>query len=99
MTIRSIDLRGSQSQTLQDNAPSFPHGLPPLTARQFKLGLVRNGITLATVEALITDDEDNIEWSYATSFERQHPLVASLSAVLGLSAAQVDAMWLVALSY
>lgn len=104
MTTKTRDIAtGEVTQRSPQLAPIPPEAaraqLPPLTARQFKLGLVRNGIPLATVEALIEDDEDLVEWNYATQFERLHPLVTGLAPVLGLTDAQVDGMWVVALGY
>ena len=108
MTIVRRDAQTGQRVADSAAAPVFVANppLPSLTARQFKLGLVRNGISLASVEALLNAEADAaireenlIEWSYATSFERSHPLVTSLSAALGLTAPQVDTMWANALTY
>jgi len=74
--------------------------LRPLTARQLRLGLVLHGISLPSVEAAIDAIEDEtdrevarIEWEYATTFERSHPLVNQIGAALGLTPEQIDAMW------
>lgn len=74
--------------------------MPALTARQFRLGLLQGGHAPTAVEAqiaLIADPDEKaaaeIEWEYATKFERLHPLVISISAALGLSATEVDALW------
>lgn len=73
---------------------------PPITRRQLRLALVRNGISLTMVEATIAAipdqqerDEATIEWADASSFERLHPLVLSVGSSLGLSEAQIDTMW------
>lgn len=80
--------------------------MPPLTERQFKLGLVRNGIPLTSVTGYISGisdqlarEEAEIEWASSSKFERLHPLVVSISADLGLTPEQVDIMWNTALSY
>lgn len=74
--------------------------LPALTARQFRLGLLDSGMAPAQVDAVIAEIEDDteraraqIEWEYATSFLRAHPLVSTLSTALGLTPEQVDEMW------
>ncbi|UES51182.1 hypothetical protein [Roseibium aggregatum] len=74
--------------------------MPPLTARQFRLGLIRSGRTFAQVETAIAAIPDGteraeaqIEWEYAASFNRMHPLVVSLSTTLGFSPEEVDALW------
>ena len=77
-----------------------PPPMPTLTSRQLRLGLVLNGISLSSVEAAIDAIEDEtdrevarIEWEYATTFERSHPLVNQIGAALGLTPEQIDAMW------
>jgi len=77
-----------------------PEPLRPLTARQLRLGLVLNGISLSSVETAIEAIEDptdrevaRIEWKYTTTFERSHPLVNQIGAALGLTPEQIDAMW------
>lgn len=70
-------------------------GFPTLSPRQVRLGLLSIGITEGAVEsALVNDPEALIEWRYATSIERQHPLVASLGEHFELPAAQIDTLWL-----
>lgn len=79
--------------------------MQPLTARQFRLGLVTAGISPAQVTATIAAmppgpdrDKAQIEWEYATTFNRMHPLIATVGAALGLNDAQIDAMWLAAVN-
>lgn len=74
--------------------------LAPLTSRQLRLGLVQNGISLASVEATINAIPDTttrelakIEWEYATSFSRTHPLIDQIAGALGLTEEQVNDMW------
>lgn len=80
-------------------------GMPPLTARQFRLGLVAGGFSPSQVTATIASmpagpdkDKAQIEWEYATTFNRMHPLIATVGAALGLNDTQIDAMWLAAVS-
>lgn len=77
--------------------------MPKLTARQLRLGLVTNGITLSSVEATIAaipDDTDRevamIEWEYASEFDRGHHLILQVGTALGLTEAQIDSMWMAA---
>ena len=72
----------------------------PITRRQLRLTLVRNGIALASVETAIAavpdglaKEEAQIEWADASEFRRQHPTLLLIAASLGLTEAQVDAMW------
>ncbi|WDZ75440.1 hypothetical protein PWG15_12515 [Ensifer adhaerens] len=76
----------------------------PLTARQLRLGLVKNGFSIVQVDAALDampdgqeKDEAKIEWQYAGNFERDHPLLTTIAAQLGISAEQFDAMWVAAL--
>lgn len=77
----------------------------PITKRQLRLTLVRNGISLSTVEAAISSmpdglekEEAQIEWADASTFNRDHPTLLLIAAALGLTEAQVDAMWAEAVS-
>lgn len=79
--------------------------MPPLTARQFRLGLVNANISPAQVTATIAAmpagpdrDKAQIEWEFATTFNRMHPLIATVGAALGLTDVQIDAMWTAAVS-
>ncbi|HEV7306424.1 hypothetical protein [Ensifer sp.] len=80
-------------------------GMPSLTARQFRLGLVNAGISQSTVAAIVAElpagpdrDKAQIEWEYATTFNRTHPLIATIGAALGLAGDQIDEMWQAAAS-
>ncbi|QRY69167.1 hypothetical protein JVX98_13170 [Ensifer sp. PDNC004] len=80
-------------------------GMQPLTARQFRLGLVNASISPSQVTATIAAlpagpdrDKAQIEWEYATTFNRMHPLIATVGAALGLTDTQIDAMWTAAIS-
>lgn len=77
----------------------------PLTARQFRLGLIEGGVSLDRVTAVIDAlpagadrAKAKVEWEYATTFNRTHPLIATVGAALGLSDVQIDAMWQAAVS-
>ena len=39
-----------------------------------------------------------IEWEYASQFERDHPLIEQVGIALGLSPEQIDTMWQEALA-
>lgn len=74
--------------------------MPKLSARQFRIGLVRGGFTIAQVSGAIeampdgpAKEEARIEWEYATEFTRTHPLIASVAAALGLDDDEIDALW------
>lgn len=79
--------------------------MPPVTARQLRLTLVRNGYSLSAIDAAIqalpegpAKDEAQIEWEYATQFERLAPTLLTIAAALSISAEDIDTMWQQALA-
>ncbi|MHA7777417.1 hypothetical protein [Roseibium sp. M-1] len=95
-----LHVEGQSVTKLEPPAPE----LPSLTARQFRLGLLDAGRTFAQVGSAIAAIEDEadraeaeVEWEYAATFDRTHPLVVSLSAALGFIPDEVDALWQAAL--
>lgn len=72
-----------------------------VTARQARLALLAAGHLPAVVAALeampgTEGEAARIEWEYALGIERQSPLVLALAAQLGLTEAQVDALFVAA---
>jgi hypothetical protein len=68
-----------------------------VSARQIRLWLVRNGISLTQVDAAISAipdqlqrDSVRVEWDYAPYVERTHPMLIPLATTLGLTESQVD---------
>jgi len=77
-----------------DNSP-VPQSI---SARQIRLWLVRNRVSLATVEAAIdaipdavTRESVRVEWEYAPYVERTHAWLVPMAAALGMTESQVDA--------
>lgn len=68
-----------------------------VSMRQARLALLQLNL-LDQVDAAITDRASKIEWEYATSVERNSPLVQNLSSGLGLSQAQLDDLFILAAS-
>jgi len=70
-----------------------------VTPRQARLALLQIGKLDAVSAALATIPDParrtaaQIEWEYATVIERNSPLVTSLAAGLGLTAADIDALF------
>jgi hypothetical protein len=71
--------------------PAIPVSVSPAQAR---LALLAAG-KLAQVEAIVAaaDPATRIAWDNATYIERNSPTVAALSAALGLTSAQLDALF------
>jgi hypothetical protein len=74
--------------------------MPPISKRQLRLTLVRNGISLSDLDTAILamGDEAVIEWQDASEYRRLHPLLNQVAAHLSLTQEQVDAMWQQALT-
>lgn len=69
-----------------------PNQLPPeaITPRQMRLALLARGISPAMIEAALAGDEAAmIEWEYSLEIRRDHPLVASMAAAMGMDDADV----------
>ncbi|MCG5481216.1 MAG: hypothetical protein KK478_19605 [Ensifer alkalisoli] len=74
--------------------------LPPLSARQFRLGLANAGISSMRVTAAIDampvgleKERAQIDWEYATTFSRSQHLIAMIGTILGLSDERIDVIW------
>lgn len=70
-------------------------GMTPISKRQLRLTLVRNGISLSELDAAIDTmgDEAIIEWNDSSEYRRLNPLLNQVAEYLELSQEQVDAMW------
>lgn len=64
------------------------------TPRQVRLVLQENNL-LDTVDAALksADEESQISWEYSTVVDRDNPLLKQLASSLGISDAQIDAMF------
>ena len=74
---------------------------PVLTARQLRLGLLRNGITadtiINTINAIpdpIQREEARVEWEYASEYRYDHPLVGIIRERLGRPPEETLAAWI-----
>lgn len=70
-----------------------------VTARQARLALLQAGLlssVVAAVDAMAGPEGEaaRIEWEYALGIERESPLVLALASQLGLTEAQVDALFI-----
>lgn len=95
----------AQLDTIEDAlfAPT-PAPIPAeVTPRQFRLALLQHNSSPAEVEAVIAGISDEaqkvaaeIEWEFASSIKRNHPLVAAFAAAMGKTEADVDAIFVTA---
>jgi hypothetical protein len=81
-------------------SPLDTQGFAVLRPVQVRLALLGAGVTSDQVDAVISAIPDAIEretartyWEYAEQVHRDHPLIGSLGAALGLSGDEIDALW------
>jgi hypothetical protein len=69
------------------------------TPRQARLALLGGG-KLANVKQMVNSlsEADQITWEYATEINRSDPLIKSMGAALGMTEAQIDNMFRVAVT-
>ncbi|MBD9651987.1 hypothetical protein IB267_26870 [Ensifer sp. ENS09] len=103
-TAPDADARNAQALAKAEQERAEMERTKPLTARQLRLGLVNNGFALADVDVAIEalpdgaeKEKARIEWQYAGEFNRDHPLLTTIAAQLGISAEQFETMWVEAL--
>jgi hypothetical protein len=64
---------------------------------QFRVWLIRAGVSLAQVDAMIdalpqpASDEARVAWEYGLEVRRDHPLIGQFGAALGMNDAAIDA--------
>lgn len=74
--------------------------MTPITPRQLRLALIRNGVSVASVDAAIASisdqnvrEEAQVEWEYATSFSRMSSSFLRIMEAIGMTPDQVDVLW------
>lgn len=90
-------LPGAQLITVEESDP--PEQFAPITARQIRLQLLAFGVTdemlLLALNSLPSPTKEAalIEWGFSSVFERTHPLVAEVAAMLEWAAEDLDGLW------
>jgi len=75
-----------------------------VTPRQMKKALIISGISLATVEGMISslpspmNELAMVEWKESLEFQRTNPLLLQLAPNLGLSSQQIDDIFCLAIT-
>lgn len=89
-----VEMTEAEAAAFRASAPVAP--VPQtVSAAQARIALGRAGL-LGAVEAFIAaaaDAELKIWWEYETVFRRESPRIAAIGAALGLTAAQIDALF------
>ena len=77
--------------------PEKPFVPPSVSPRQIRQALTRTNMRTAVESAVAAGDQDTKDWwEFATEFQRAHPMVAAMGAGLGLTAEQIDSLWVLA---
>lgn len=81
-------------------AEAIRASMQPISRRQLRLTLVRNGFSLDSIAATIAAlpagqarDEVSIEWEDSTTFDRLNPTLLTIASALDLTPETVDALW------
>ena len=95
---------GAIAAFVPPTAAELRANMPPLSARQIRLGLSRAGLLASVAPAIQAmpspqREEADIEWEFASYFSRTHPLIGQMLTALGLTDTQVDALWEQAASF
>jgi len=96
--IAALQVGVTQAQTFVDLGEAPPVTVPAsVSMRQARLALLGAGL-LDTVEAAIAGagPAAKIEWEYAQEVQRASGLVPSLATALGMTSAQIDALFVAA---
>jgi len=90
-----------ESATLEEIAEANKPIVPStITARQLRLQLVLNGFDLNTIDLIIDSlPEPNksiakVSWEYATTFEREHQMLALIAQQLGITETELDTIFI-----
>lgn len=94
---RVVNIDGNVVDIVRTWIPMVVPTPETISARQIRLWLVDNNISLSSVENAINGivneklrEKTLVEWEYAPYVERNHPLLDTLGEVLGLSSEQID---------
>lgn len=93
-----------QGEIVEANTITWPEPPAPpvqvpqsVSPRQIRQALTRAGLRASVEAAVAAGDQDTKDWyEFATAFERSNPVVAALGAVLNVSDAQLDELWILA---
>jgi hypothetical protein len=88
---------------LFDDGQPSPAKVPTsVTPRQIRLALLTKNIPLASIDAAIDTLPEpdksmtRVSWDYAVTIDRKDPMIAGMGALLGLTDAQIDELFVLA---
>lgn len=92
---------------LENFSPTQETSIPSsITATQMRLWLIKNGISLESIEQTINSLEDEslrkellVKWEYVPYFERSNVFIDQVGAMLGMTPQQIDQVFIEASNY
>jgi len=87
----------AETRSVAPLPPVVPESVTPY---QFRVSLLRSGVSLAQVDAMIDAlpqpqrDEARVAWEYGLEVRRDHPLIAQFAVALGMDEAAIDAAFI-----
>lgn len=71
--------------------------IAPVSPRQIRQALTRANLRSSVEAAVAAGDQDIKDWwEFATTIERQHPMVLVMATALGVTDAQLDSLFVAA---
>ncbi len=96
-----LELSQAMALKLKTMSENPPKAVPTqVTAKQLNLALLGAGVSLSNIDAIIDQMPEpeksyaKVSWEKASLFERNHPMINSLGAALGLTTEQIDAVFI-----
>lgn len=84
-------IREMWSANIAAEAARVPSSVTP---RQFRRALSQAGLRAAVEAAIAAADEETQDtWEYAVSIERNHPMLVTMAAAIGVTDAQLDSLF------
>ncbi len=92
-----VPLTADEIAAFQARDAAYTPPIPDISPSQARIALTAAGLR-AQVEAAINIASSDIQdyWHYAGIYQRHHPVIVQMAGVLGLSDAQVDALFIAA---
>lgn len=68
-----------------------------VSPRQIRQALTAAGLRASVEAAIAAADQDTKDWyEFATTFDRNHPMITALATGLGVTEPQLDGLWILA---
>jgi hypothetical protein len=94
LPIGSVEITDEEAAALAEANKPVPPPVTQISPRQIRMALTQMSLRTTVETAIASGDQDMKDWyEFSTYFDRNHPQVLAMAAVLGVSDAQLDALW------